>query len=91
MTTKVRAAEGSEKPPATALANCLAAVADKSVQRDQVAILYADLRLYRPKGDEWGIINRAIIARWSISALQRIKRLAWQRVKPRPRQLETRP
>lgn len=41
--------------------------------------MYADaLRTYGPDGVEWSIVNRAIIKRWSKSALERIKRAAWK-------------
>ena len=67
--------------PKLAEANCLAAIADPKVRRDQVAVCYADMIRYCPAGDRWGTVNRAIMARWSPSALNRIKRLAWKIVK----------
>lgn len=49
------------------------------VTRDDVALTYAfGLRDERGLVD-WKKVNRAIIARWSISALQYIKQRAWAR------------
>ena len=70
--------------PANSLANCLAAVGDKTVRRDQMAVVYEDLILAcHAGGNEFGIVNRAIVQRWSPYALNRIKRLAWKRVQPK--------
>ena len=33
---------------------------------------------------EWSVINRAILARWSMSGLERIKKRAWQIAQDEP-------
>ena len=56
----------------------LAAIADPTCTRDDVAVDYAvAIRAYGPSGD-WREINEAIIERWSMSALHYIKAQAWK-------------
>lgn len=67
--------------PSIALSNCLAAANDRSVRVDQMAIVYEDIiQFCHPEGNEVLRANRAIIERWSHSALARIKQLAWKRL-----------
>lgn len=64
----------------------LAAIADPTCTRDDVAVDYAAALLaYGPSG-EWREINEAIIERWSMSALRYIKEKAWKIVRSRDRQ-----
>ncbi|HJR00963.1 MAG TPA: hypothetical protein VKA83_04995 [Methylomirabilota bacterium] len=56
----------------------LAAIADPTCTRDDVAVDYAAALLaYGPSG-EWREINEAILARWSMSGLNYIKTQAWK-------------
>lgn len=58
----------------------LSEIADKRMKREDVALSYA-LAL-RAGGDlDWPAINRAIVDRWSISALKWIKEYAWRKVR----------
>lgn len=52
-------------------------IIDRSITRDDVAVEYADVLAFRHLVD-WPGINRAIIARWSKSGLEYIKRAAWK-------------
>ncbi len=67
-------------PDPVAVANDFAlaiADTDECPNVAEAAALYTDaLRTYGPDGVEWSIVNRAIIKRWSKSALERIKRAA---------------
>lgn len=53
-------------------------IANPKATRDGVALTYA-LALRTPSQVDWPTVNRAIVARWSYSALDYIKRRAWQR------------
>lgn len=53
-------------------------VGDKSMTRDDVAGAYANC-LQAAGLVNWPVVNRAIIARWSESALHYIKDEAWKR------------
>lgn len=50
-------------------------IADKRMTRRQVALTYR-LALRQQDEVDWPAVNRAIIARWSLSALEFIKRTA---------------
>lgn len=55
-------------------------IATKEITQKGVALSYAmAIRSYTAKRDnpDWDMINKAIIARWSVSGLERIKRRAW--------------
>ena len=55
-----------------------AAIRGCGTQRD-AARHYADaLRTYGPDAVNWKTVNDAILARWSISGLKKIKRDAWK-------------
>ena len=56
------------------------AAATKEYRRVEVAALYAVAIAYDPDID-WAVVNKAIVERWSLSALKWIKRLAWAGVK----------
>lgn len=62
------------------LANCtktlLGEIADKGFKQKSVAMTYA-LVLRSDEPTDWKIVNRAIIDRWSVSGLNRIKKVAW--------------
>jgi hypothetical protein len=62
------------------LTNCtetlLREIADKRFKRRNVAKTYA-LALRSSEETDWGTVNRAIIDRWSFSALEWIKWQAW--------------
>ena len=54
-------------------------IANPEMTRDSVALTYAFCLRQRPPGhDSYGEINRAIMARWSPSALDYIQRRAWR-------------
>ena len=54
-------------------------ILDREMTRDDVALTYAfGLRSVEPI--DWLAVNRAIIARWSKSALKYIKEQAWKRI-----------
>ena len=56
------------------------AIANPGITRRYIAGLYAiSLRLDFGQTD-WETVNHAIIERWSLSALKRIKKLAWQAI-----------
>jgi len=51
----------------------------RAAEEEEVARVYADaLRKSKHPSWFWADINSAIIERWSLSALDRIKRRAWQ-------------
>jgi hypothetical protein len=53
-------------------------IEDKSFKQVDVAKTY--FLIMRSDVDvDWATINRAIIRRWSVSGLERIKQLAWSR------------
>jgi len=53
-------------------------IADRAMSQKDVAQTYAILiRQCGPDGANWARINRAIMDRWGMSGLERIKRLAW--------------
>ena len=54
----------------------LNAINDKAFKRRDIAQLYA-FALRSSDETDWSRVNRAIIDRWSISALEYIKNLAW--------------
>jgi len=56
--------------------NLLSELDDKTTTRKDVAKSYA-LLMKHGHNPDWEIINKAIIDRWSISALNYIKDLAW--------------
>jgi hypothetical protein len=60
---------------------------ERRAAEDQAAREYAD-RIRRDAGGsllDWTAYNRAIIARWSLSALLRVKARAWRIVEGRER------
>jgi len=62
------------------LANCtqtlLNEIADKGFKQKSIAMTYA-LALRSSEGFDGRAVNRAIIERWSVAGLERIKRWAW--------------
>ncbi len=62
------------------LADCentlLQEIADKQFKRKDVAITYR-LAMASSEKVDWSRVNRAIMARWSVSGLTYIKELAW--------------
>jgi hypothetical protein len=54
-------------------------IADKRMQRDDVAMTYA-FALRQRADINWAEVNQAIIHRWSLSALKYIKEKAWKLV-----------
>jgi hypothetical protein len=63
------------------LCNCeatlLREIACKEVTRRDVAQTYRLAMAQTSERVDWGKVNRAIVARWSLSALRWIKRKAW--------------
>lgn len=51
-------------------------IADPKMTRRQVALTYR-LATLEPGAVDWPVVNRAIVARWSVSALDWIKKTAW--------------
>jgi len=51
-------------------------ISDKEFKRKNVAKTYA-LALKSSYPTDWARVNKAIIKRWSLSALEYIKNLAW--------------
>lgn len=56
-------------------------IADKRMTRRQVALTYRLALLDQDRVD-WPAVNGAIVARWSLSALDWIKALAWKAEAP---------
>jgi hypothetical protein len=54
-------------------------IADKRMTRDDVALTYA-FALRQQDEVDFPTVNRAIMDRWSLSALKYIKTAAWRRV-----------
>jgi predicted GIY-YIG superfamily endonuclease len=54
-------------------------IAEPLTTRDSLALTYA-LAICSSEGVDWGEVNAAIIRRWSLSALEYIKRKAWKRI-----------
>lgn len=55
-------------------------VGTKQLKQNDIALTYAMAIKSKHEGAddfEWGPINEAIIARWSMSGLERIKKRAW--------------
>lgn len=57
----------------------LAEIVDKRMTRDDVALTYA-FAIRQQDEVDFPTVNRAIIERWSLSALKYIKTAAWRRV-----------
>lgn len=55
-------------------------IADPRMTRDDLALTYAFGLRYQQDTIGWANVNRAIIDRWSPSALMYIKAKAWKRV-----------
>jgi hypothetical protein len=53
-------------------------IADPRMKREDVALTYAFA--LRQGGVDWPTVNKAIVARWSLSALKWIKTRAWKLV-----------
>lgn len=51
--------------------------ASRAAEEEEVAVIYAQW-LRDGKAHDWRSMNEAIIERWSITALGRIKRRAWE-------------
>lgn len=55
-------------------------------QKDVIPLYAAEIRRQSPAllaGPAWGIVNRAIVERWSENALKRIKLAAWRLIEER--------
>ena len=55
-------------------------IADKQCKQITIARTYALYLRHGQPDTDWGEVNRAIIARWSRSGLNRIKRMAWRAI-----------
>ena len=64
--------------PAEAAQNCMNAIADPNADVMDIAGYYAEMIVRSGGMDFYPRVNRAIIERWSPSALKRIKRAAWK-------------
>lgn len=65
------------------LCNCtetlLTEIANKKLLQEDIALTYA-FALESSEKPDWRAVNLAIMTRWSRSGLERVKRMAWQRV-----------
>ena len=52
-------------------------IADTRLTRDDVALTYA-FAIRQQAGMDWPVVNRAVVERWSLSALRYIKERAWK-------------
>ena len=53
-------------------------ISDKRMKQGDIALTYA-LALRSTSPTDWARVNRSIIDRWSVSGLERIKKMAWER------------
>ena len=60
----------------------LEAIADRKLRRRDIAVIY-NRALHADYGIDWAKVNLAIRRRWSLAALNYIKHLAWDSIKPR--------
>lgn len=75
------------------MADYAQAVIDRVTQGETqavVAIAYAEAIIFQGI-DDWKPVNRAIIDRWSLSGLARIKRDAWKLVRCTPKRAQAPP
>lgn len=56
------------------------AISDESVTEKEITALYAVAIRMNIGTVLWDVVNKAIIQRWSLTALKRIKHRAWQAV-----------
>jgi hypothetical protein len=62
------------------IANDYAASIDNCRTSKEAAEIYRDgLQTYGPQGMNWKTVNGAILNRWSMSTLKKIKRAAWKK------------
>ena len=54
-------------------------IADPRMKQADIALTYAFALRQEPDNTDWSTVNRAIVERWSMSGLSRIKALAWKR------------
>ena len=52
-------------------------IGDQRIHQSEVADAYA-MALVSSEATDWPKVNRAIIDRWSLAGLKRVKRLAWK-------------
>jgi hypothetical protein len=65
--------------PVDPFGTMLAEIADKRMTRDDVAMTYAfAIRQHPGQHEGYARVNRAIMDRWSLSALKYIKGQAWR-------------
>lgn len=62
-------------------------IAEPTVYREDVALTYA-LAIASSNDTNWARVNRAIMARWSVSGLKYIKRRAWKMIKVKAKEIE---
>jgi hypothetical protein len=60
----------------------LGEIADRRITQKSLALTYA-MAIQSSEMKNWKKINDAIIERWSVSGLERIKRMAWKRIEAR--------
>ena len=49
----------------------------REITQKSVALTYA-LAIRSREATDWAAVNQAIISRWSVSGLERIKKMAWK-------------
>lgn len=57
----------------------LAEIGMPKITQKSLALTYA-MALASSADTDWGMVNKAIIERWSFAGLERVKRLAWKYV-----------
>lgn len=69
------------------LADCtnliLGEIADSGMKQKDIAMSYA-LALQSSEKTDWAKVNQAIVERWSVSGLERIKTQAWKLAERKP-------
>lgn len=69
-------------------AQLITEIADPATTIKSLTLTYA-FALLDQDAVEWPVVNRAIIERWSASALDRVKKNAWRMVRDRQRERRT--
>lgn len=66
--------------PESSKAIILEEIGDRSFRQKDIAYTYYLIMLYAtdPDAVDWASINQAIIDRWSVSGLKRVKKMAWK-------------
>jgi len=67
------------------LCNCtnylLQEIANKQFNQKDIAMTYAMALAQKTETVDWKKVNHAILDRWSMSGLKRVKEMAWKKLK----------